>query len=902
MTIGELWRRLLVLVRRDASTRDLEDEMRLHLALRAEQFERSGMSATAAATAARRRFGNLGALVETSRDGWGTRWLDIVSQDARYAARGLRRNPVFSTVVVLTLTLGLGVNAAVFSLLDQLFRRAPSGVATPETVRRLYVTQQWGDRSTTVRDIFNYPAWQSIRSSVDPAIAMSAYASDTVRLGAATEARFVAVSYTDSSYWSLLNVHPQIGRSFAGHEATIEAPANVVIVSDAFWRTHLGARPDVLGETLELGQRRYSVIGVAPRDFTGVDLESTEIWLPLGAMPIADYGPGRLWYQIYGAPRLHVLLRAAPERWSALRGRFTTAFRDGLLAAGYRPDTTSTVSTGPVIAALGPMAPRQEVLISSRLAWVSILVLLIACVNVTNLLLARLLERRREIAVRLALGVSRARLATQLLVESVLLGAIAGGCAVTVGGWAGALLRRILMPDVHWGGSTIEPRLAIMTGAAAVLVSAVVGVAPITQVRRLVNADALKSGTRSTPHAGRRMRGSLVAVQTALAVVLLAGAALFIQSLRRVLDVNLGYDAEHVVFAEPALIGTRGGEETGHNTVLRTGLIEAGRRLAGMPGVEGVAFASHAPMAGTYMSTVRIPGVDSVPTLDGNRPALQQVSSEYWHVIGIDRALRGRLTTDADVAGAPLVVVINESMARTIWPDREAVGQCIETDRPPSPCRTIVGVVPDVHQFNVVEQPRMQYYLPLDQASSSGTAARPVAIIVRAASGRTAFVRELLRRTLTETLPNADLHLADTPQLIEPQLRPWRIGALLFSGLGLLALVVTAIGLYGVLAYGVRGRTRELGIRVALGARRDGIARMIVAEGVRLAAFGLVAGLGLAFVAVRALGSLIYGTSLRDPAVVLAVVVAVLATAVFATLVPALRAASVDPLVALQSE
>ncbi len=905
MRLDELWRRVRFFVRGSAATRELEDEMRLHLALRAERYEESGMSSVDASRAARRRFGSAPRVVEASRDAWLTHWIDALIHDVRYAVRGLRRAPMFAAVAVTTLSLGLGLNAAIYSLLDRLFVRPPAGVADPASLRRFYLTQTLGGKTYT-RDVFNYPEQVDLRGAAHAgSVATSAYAHDTAAYSAAdgaADARFIAVDYTDAAYWPLLGVHPTIGRTFTDDESRIENAGDVAIVSDAFWQRELGGARGVLGRTIRVGIGRYTIIGVAPRAFTGADLGAVDIWLPLGAMPIDDNGQGSLWYQLRGVPRLHILARAKPSGSAGLDARLTAALRAGMEAAGTRRPKPPFVSTGPIVEGLGPMTASQETVVATRLAWVSLLVLVVACASVANLMLARLVERRREIAVRLSLGASRGRLATQLVVESLLLGGLALLGALVLGAWTGAALQRTLMPDTHWAGgmSVIGWRLAAAIAAAALAGALAVGLTPMLQLRHVAGADALKTGARTTPHAAR-LRRALVILQTALAVVLVSGAALFIQSLRRVQHVDLGYDVDRILFAEPALVSDRGGKDASRNTLLTAGLSDAARRLASTPGIGGVALASHGPMAGYFATDVRIPGRDSTPTLGGSGSGMQEVSSEYWSVVGL-RAVEGRLTTDADVAGAPLVIVLNESMARAIWPGKSALGECVKIYGSGSPCRTVVGVVRDVHLLSIVEPPRMQFYVPLAQGSVTGGASRPMAIILRAAPSSASAAEIALSRVLTELLPPANLNLYEMHALLEPQLRPWRLGATLFSVLSALALTIAAVGLYGVVAYGVRSRTRELGIRLALGAPRERVARAVVRDGVGTVAIGVACGTILAAVGVRFVGSLLYDTSLRDPAVLIAVAVALLATAVVASAVPAWRAASVDPAIALRSE
>jgi predicted permease len=909
MRVGELWRRLLLFVRRDGAMRDLEDEMRLHVELRAARYEQTGMSGAQASSAARRRFGNAPAYLEDSRDAWGVRLFDVLAQDFRHAARGLRRRPGFAAVVVVTLALGLGVNAAIFSLLDRLFVQPPAGVAKPGDVHRLYLSERWSAGTATVRDAFNYPELEDLVRGAGPSVPLAAYRADSTSVGDGDGARSVVVAYTTANYWSVLGAAPRMGRAFTPAEARIETPANVVVISDAFWRGQLAGRASVVGTQLRLGGRPYTIIGVAPPNFVGPDVGAVGLWLPIGDMPMAQYG-SQVWYQMRSSPLLRVLFRSPPGSAPGVVGaRLTAAFRAGALATGrFLRDSSAVVSTGSIIAALGPLAPKQEVVISTRLVWVSLLVLLIACANVANLLLSRMVERRGEVALRLALGVSRRRLASQVFAECLLLALLAGVVALGVGAWAAAALRATLLPGVHWSGSVMQWQVALLTTLVALVCACAAGLAPTLQSR------AIRGGETVSPRAGKtlaagRMRSTLVVIELALTVVLLTGAGLFIQSLRRLTDVDFGYDVERIVMAEPTLLGDRGGSDANRNGELGARLEEVAARMSGAPGIASVALAWNGPMAGFSDVGISRENGDTLPQLNGSPPALIGVSPTYWRTVGL-RLERGRLLDARDRAGAAPTIVVNESMARTVWNGRDPIGQCliVYSGVRGAPCRTVVGVVSDAHRLSIDEPADMQFYLPLDQSSPTGTPSRVRSIIVRTNGSAGAAPRgaALLQATIRATLHDVAPNVTDMHQLIAPQFHPWRLGAALFTALGLLALVVAAVGLYGVIAYNVRGRTHELGVRIALGAEQSRVVRLVVVGGVQLALLGVIAGVigGVigALAARRFVASLLYGTSTHDPSVLAGVAITMLATALAASLVPAWRAAHVDPMVALRSE
>ena len=827
--------------------------------------------------------------------------VEAFAQDTRYALRGLAKTPTLTLVIVGTLALGLGVNAAVFSLLDRLFARPPAGVAAPNELHRLYFQRTWSSGERTMYDALDWLAWHDLRAAAitSGASGSTAYGLDSVRLGDDTRARRVVAAFIDTDYWSVLGTRVAVGRGFTPEESRIDMPSSLAIVGDAFWRRELGARTDVVGRSIQLGRIQYQIIGVAPRGFTGVDLDDAELWLPLGAMPMPRFS--KPWYQVRSTGLLHAIVRVpSGVDLRPVDARLTAAYRPGAVAYGYPNDTAALISTGSILSALGPMAPDRAVQLSTRLAVVSILVLVIACANVANLLLARAARRRREIAVRLALGISRRRLAAQTMIESTLLALGAGVAATLAGAWSGAVLRRMLMPKIHWRDTMLDWRVMALTAVIALVAAFATGLAPLTQARRLDLVDALKSG-RDTAIRGRRLRTALVMAQTALAVVLLAGAGLFVRSLRHVLDVDLGYDVDRVVHAEPMLVDDRGGVDETQRIRVGDDLAEVARRLSGNPDVGGVALAYQGPMAGYAMTGVIIPGMDSTPTLSGDKPTMGMVSPEYMAVTGM-KLVRGRPFTAQDVEGAPPVMLINETMARTIWPGRDAIGKCVEPYGRLGLCYTIVGVVRDAHRFKVVEPPLMQFYVPLAQATTRATAAHASSLVVRARGDRVGAAVAAVERTMREVMPAAIPNVMPMRGALQEQFRTWRMGASLFSALGILALIVAALGVYGVIAYDVGQRTHEMGIRIALGARRGRVVRLVVGTGVKTVALGLIVGLGLALGAGQLVAALLYDTSPRDSSVLLGVAVAMLVVAALASFVPAWRAGSVDPSIALRAE
>lgn len=896
----ELLARLFDWTRRDRLDRELREELAFHQ----QQLERDAASSALngptsknlAQSEARRRMGNLTGAREAARERWSVPMLDQLAQHVRYAVRGLRRSPVFTITVVATLALGLGVNAAVFSLVDRLFNRMPAGVSDAASLQRIYVNGE-----SRVRDQFNYPEWQDLRAAAAD-VPVTTYASDSTRIGEKDNETFVSATYSDANYWSVLGVSPMRGRTFAADEARIEVPVHVVVISHSLWRRRFGGRADIVGQQLRVAGNRCDIIGVAPESFQGIDPGSTDVWLPIGAMPMMEFGVDRAWYQIRSDRRLHAVMRAPPNETPAkLQASLTRAFRIGSVAAGYEGDSSATVLSGSIIAARGPMNAGPALMISTRLAWVSALVLIIACANVANLLLTRLIARRREIALRLALGVSRAGLATQFVMETLVLTSISAAGALIVGSWSGRILRSLLLPGVYWRGSVLEPHHLSALAGAALLTAILIALVPILHVRKFGSGEVFRGGQRTTSASGNRLRTLLIVGQTSLAVVLLTGAALCVQSLRRVMAIDFGIDTRTLAFARPVILGNRGAEDPERAQEIGRGLTAAAERIASIPGVDAVSLASHAPMRGYASQVVSVPGVDTSFFRREGSPAVHNVSPEYWRTAGI-RLVRGRLFSSTDADGAAPVAVINETMAKKVWPGRDPVGQCVMLSQSAAPCRTIVGIVPDAHRQRIVEQAIMQIYVPLAQANRSGHARAPSSIIVRAEPDRLPLVLQSVRRELNAAMPTAVLGLTTLQDALKPQFHQWQLGALLFTALASLGLLVAAIGLYGVIAYNVRQRLHEIGIRMALGAERRRIVLNVMRQGVLNVVAGLAAGTVLAVVLSRFMSALLFDTSLRDPFILAGVCGTMLATAIVASIVPAWTAAGVDPVSALREE
>jgi putative ABC transport system permease protein len=882
----ELFARLRDWVRRDQLEDELAEELRFHRAA----LERDG--------AARRQLGNLTRITEESRDRWGLPWLDHLQQDVRYALRGLRLSPGFTTTVIVTLGLGIGANTAMFGLIDRLMFRADPYMNDTRGVHRVYL-QTTGQRLNT-NVSFPYARYLDLERWTTSFSRMAAFVQARQAVGVGDATRVRKIAGVGTGYFDFFDARPALGRLFLPHELALPAGANVAIISDAFWRTDLGQR-DVIGEPLQVGDVAYTIVGVMPEGFVGISEGALpDVWLPITAYGANEGGgSARNYWERYNWDWTEIVVqRRAGVSEEAAAEDLTRAFiRSRQAARVVHPNYVQVERANPraLLGALktagGPEMGRE----SETLLWISgvaVIVLAIACANVANLFLARALRRRREIALRVALGVSRARLAAQSVTESLVLALLGCGVGILAAQWGGAAMQRLVLPY-----STFRLADDWRTLGVAALVATVAGVAtglaPVLFAGRADPASALKAGVREGTHQRSGMRAALLITQAALSVVLLVGAGLFVRSLSNATELRLGYDVDPVMYVQ---IDTRGTTSEPHEMeAIQRRAVDAARAV---PVVRGAALTTNTPMHGTSTTGLAVPGYDSVASL--GRFTYQGVGPDYFDVIGT-RIVRGRAITERDAARAPLVTVVSESMARTLWPKQDAIGRCIRVGFFPvkpdtMPCTTVVGVAEDVVNNFELDYP-LRYYLPLAQLDGHG------ALMVVRTNGDAALSAESVRRAVQASLPGLSFALAQPlGELSKRRRRSWEMGAMMFAGFGVLALVVAAIGLYGVVGYNVAQRMHELGVRVALGAQRGDLARLVVGQGVGMAALGIAAGTVLALIASRWIEPLLFRQSARDPVVFAGVAVVLLFASALASLIPALRAMRVDPNTVLRSD
>ena len=828
--------------------------------------------------------------------------IEDARRDLRFAIRSLGREPGVAAGIVATFALAIGANAAMVSLVTRLMLSAPPGVRDPASLARRHVAATSIDGERYVMTSMSYPAFQTTRE-LDRAFAGVA-ASRAERLTSASGADMAEISVIAATgdYFRVLGTRPALGRFFGPDDDALPSGNAVAVLSHAYWEQRYGGSTSALGSHLTVDGQDYIVVGVAPRGFSGDALAPVDVFVPLTVAQRNDTSP---WTTSQGIHLISVIARirdgaALPAAMGTL-----TAF----LRSRSGDDQVLSAGTEPLIAD-GGASPRQT-RIARWLAGVSLVVLLVAIANVATLLLLRAARRRREIAVRLALGAARLRLARQLLVEGWLLSALGAAAALLVAKWAGDLVRVSLLPDLAPSERVIEPSALTAAIAAAVVAGLLAGLAPLLQASRRDVAAELQGGRSASGRFG--LQRMLIIVQVALCTVLLFGAGLFVRSLQRLEAQDLGFSTARLLLVEldfrASLIGTE-------RDRIYTQLAQ---RLTKLPGVTGATILQAMPFGNFNVPPISVPGMPDPPSVGGQLPYMYAATPAYLDLMGV--SLReGRLFNDRDGRGTPLVVLVNETFARTVWPGQSAIGKCVRAGFDPSageptphapetlPCREVIGVVRDSRVRSVQptgdEARLMQYYVPFGQQPEPfvQAASQVNAMLVRSAGDPQRRISSVQRfiQGASPTPVYARVQLYE--DLLDPQLRPWRLGATLFSALGLLALAIAAVGLFAVVSYLVTQRVREIGIRLALGGSGASIARLVVSGVLRLVGVGAMIGAVGAVVLTPVVQSMLFETSMRDVSVVLSITGVLAAVALAAATVPALRAARVNPSVTLQAE
>jgi predicted permease len=821
---------------------------------------------------------------------------DWIARDVRYALRGLKRSPGFAIAVVATLGLGIGANAAMFNVVDRLMFRPLAYLRDPASVHRIYwqLENRGAVRTSTST---NYTRYLDLQRWTRSFSQLAAFSERDLAVGDGEATLERRVGVVSASYFTFFDARPALGRFFTADEDVTPRGADVAVLSYAMWQSEYGGR-DVRGESIRIGDIRATIIGVAPRDFNGVNDDLP----PVAYVPITTYAAStgtddaKTYYTRYDWGWVNVMARVAPGATrEQAESDATLAFRRSYEASRAEDPTAPPIEAARPrvrVSAIRPGGGPDPALAARTALWVSVvslIVLAIACANVANLFLARSLRRRRETVVRLALGVSRARLVIHALTESLILSLVGAVVALAVAQWAGAAIRRLLVDGANSSRITDSRTLAV-TIVLGVLAGIFVGVVSTLATGRGDLAQTLRGGARGGVSERARLRAALLVTQATLSVVLLVGAALFVKSLRAVTAMRIGYDADRVLYVRRILQGGAYGDSA--QRALRVRLLETAQSL---PQVEAAAWVNSAPFVSTSSATLFVEGIDSVARL--GVPSYQATTPDYFRTMGT-RIVRGRALSSEDRAGAPYVAVVSESMARVLWPGQDALGKCFRMRAVTEPCRTVVGIAEDMVQRDLTEPLRLHYYVPIEQYPRTWGNG----LLVRVRGDPIARARSI-RQALQRVIPGASyVTVQPLSDIVGTAQRSWRLGATMFGAFGVLALIVAAVGLYGVIGYNVAQRMHELGVRVALGAQSQHVVWLVVSQSVRFGVAGSALGIAVAFIGSRWIEPLLFRQKPTDPVVYAGVAATMVLVALVASAIPAMRAARADPIIALRAE
>jgi len=867
-------------LRRTRMEREMDNELHFHLERYTEDLISEGVSPEEALRRARAEFGAIEARKEECREALGLRFFDDLRSDVRYAFRTLTKAPVFTTVVVLTLALGIGANTAVFSVLNTvLFRPLPY----PQSER---LVQMWSTNANTNRwGIWTaYPRFADWRRLATAFEEMAAVRFWVVNLTGGDHPEALDAVLASARLFQVLRVQPMLGRAFLPEE---DQPGHdhVIILSYGLWDRRFGSDRAVIGRAINIDRQSYTVIGVMPAGFRfPPDLppsQSIDAWLPPSPDPSRNERGSNNYYVVASLRPAITAAQAQAEMDAINHGLAEKHSEDrdlGVKVVGWQQQVGSDIR--PVLLIL----------------WGAIsLVLLIACANVANLLLARGAARQRDAALRQALGAGRARLMRQLLTESVML-ALFGGAAGLSLAYLGLELFIRLAPDIpRLTETTMDAHVFIFSAALTLGTGLLFGIMPALYSSKVDLQDALKeSGSRLTASSGRaRLRSVLVMAEMALAVMLLTGACLLLRSFVHVQQVDPGFNGQNLLTAFVILPPSRYPGPRSQALFFRQ-LMD---HIALIPGVECAGGADSAPMLSNDAGPVSIEGHEARPgerVIQAERP---KITPDYFRAMGI-RLLRGRAFTWADDENSPPVTIINEAAARQYWPSADPMRKRVRLeDGGPPVWRQVIGVVGNVRQDGLVETARPEVYAPLLQS--------PVPYMVLAVRTRVepAALTGAIRHAVMVVDKDQPLfHIQTMQQVVSDSVAGRRFQMVLLALFASVALMLAAVGIYGLMSYSVSQRTHEIGIRMALGAKREGVLRLVLRQALLLAATGVALGIGGALILTRFLSSLLFGVSSKDPLTFVSVSLLLAGVATSASFIPAWRAARVDPMLALRHE
>jgi putative ABC transport system permease protein len=884
------------LFRKQEAERDLRDELRSYLEVSVAEKMQSGMSEEQARRAARLELGSAEAIKEEIRAAGWENTLETCWQDARYALRTLRKSPGFTLVAVLTLALGIGANTSLFSIVNTVLLQ-PLPFKDPSRLMMLF---EGLPQIGSPKFPFSTPDFTVFQRGQKSFAAVGAIQDKEFDLSGQGVPDRITGARVSASIFPMLGIEPALGRFFRPEE---DLPGrNVAVLSYGLWQRRYGARQNMVGETIELDREPYTVIGVMPQHFVfplpgpPANAFPAALWVPMAFTPAELQGWGQRYdLSIFARLRPGVTLQQARSEGQALGAAIAAQYPQDILKDFYGARLNLPVFPWHQ-EVVGPVRPLLLVLMAAVG-----LVLLIACANVATLLVSRAAARRREIAVRRALGATRARLLRQLLTESLLLALASGGLGLLLAFWGKDMLLALAPADLPLPQNIgIGPGMLLFALAISCLTAILFGLAPAWHTAGTGVQQSLQEGIRTTGRTRHRLQGTFVAVEFGLALVLLIGAGLLIRSFGKLLGTDLGFEPDHVLTMSIPL-PKAAYSSASHIRNLYKQLVQ---RVSNLPGVRNAGMADDLPLLAVVFHTLEIEGRQQV----GKPPAVAEtwILGNYFQTMRIPLR-RGRLFTPQDNQNSQPVVVISQRMARQYWPGQNPVGKRLRQEDN-QPWMTVVGVVGDVNDGPVGQERRPHIYIPFLQLSDTLTAdnvvgeARSMNLAVRAAGDPAALASAVV--TQVHSL-DPDLAVADIrtmPEVINSSLAGPRFNTSLLSLFAGFALFLAAIGIYGVLAYAVSQQRHEIGIRMALGARPRHVLRFVLAWGTRLACLGAGFGMVAAIALTRLMKSLLYGVSATDPITFAGVTLLLLLVALLASYIPARRATKVDPMIALRCE
>lgn len=889
--------RALNLLRRNRVSNDIAREMSFHVAERADDLINAGMDPADAAREAQRRFGHRTTLHETTRDTNMLTWLESFLSDLKHASRVLRASPGFTVVAVVSLALGIGANTAIFSLINAVMVRALP-VESPEQLVTI-AGDSFGSE-------LNYPLWEKLRDIKTGLASSAAYSSTEWDLSSGGQVRIAKGSWVTGEYFSTLGISPAAGRLITRTEDT-RGCAPVAVLGYGFWQSEYGGSTSAIGKNISLTGKSFTIMGVAPQGFFGAEVgRVVQVYAPLCAQEGIATGSldalRHMWF-------LSFIGRLAPGTTIAQVNTTVAAALPSILEAGLAPVEyqdalknlkSHRISFAEGVTALSSLRQTYSKALLVLMTVVS-MVLLIGCANVANLLLARAATREREVAVRFALGASRGRVLRQLLTETMLLTALGAAAGVLFAKWSSSLLVQLLSSGGMAVGLDvpIDGRVLLFTTVVATLTGLLFGLAPAWRATRTNPQEAMRANARGIASGHSRFSAgkALVIGQIALSLVLVVGAGLLLGTFNRLSNMDPGFVSDNVLLVNTNVQNTGFGMDQ-----VKQFPEELMQRIRTIPGVASASASEITPISGSAWN-----GMMAVPGFTPKSPKesmvyLNQVTGDYFKTLGT-RVVAGRSFDARDRVGTQRVALVNESIARKFFADQNPVGKQFRLPSPrqqekAAPAFEIIGVVEDAKYATLKEAPRAVAYLAMSQSEEL----RPFMSFAVRSTGNTQVLTSAITAMAVQSSPRILLSFKKLDDQIASSLTRERLLATLSAFFGILALLLATIGLYGTISYGVSRRRNEIGIRLALGAERAKVLRMVLGEAARLLVIGIAIGGAGAMAGSHYLASFLFGVQPNDAPTLLMSAAILAIVALMAGAIPAWRAARLDPMLALRED